>query len=95
MSWPWSVCFSIAVDTYVLFFPLGIAAPFCSTPAKRVRKECLNDRIDQSSEVSFDRYRLYKCFESKNTCLQLNVSFTDAKHFAPAKKDEHSICISI
>ena len=80
MSWPWSVCFSIAVDTYVLFFPLGITAPFCSTPAKRVRKECLNDRIDQSLEVSFDKTVCMKiCFECKNTRLQLNVSFTDSQ----------------
>ena len=38
---------------------VGITAPFCSTPAKRGRKECLNDRtprIDQSLEVPFDRY---------------------------------------
>ena len=67
VSWPWSVCFSIiAVDMvnlcFIIIFLLGITAPFCSTPAKRGRKECLNDRIDQSSEVSFDRYCLYNMF---------------------------------
>ena len=26
------------------------------------------------------------CFECKNTCLQLNVSFTDSKHYCSCKK---------
>ena len=37
--------------------------------------------------MSFDRYCLYKCFESKNTCLQLNQYYIVTPSVtAPGKK---------